>query len=377
MATTGFPRCSDGDVKIHLSSDPKDTFVLHSFQLSLHSSWFKASMSERWNGGDFTNTSVFGGRDGEKEHWEYELRFEKGTGDGMLMRKRASTDMEMMVGQDELIDMRVECLTAYKHLLGAVYHVKPRLPHGSFEKAKSSILQLASVAAIYDCGNIIEPHIDNHLSAHWRDQALSMCAEDPVSMLSFATSIKSEWIFMEAATNLVGTSSAIFDAAQAELQKLHVADLFNKKRAEFVETLRKCEYDMFCMQSEFRGEPFAHEATDFFCQYLRDSLGMQGLGSRLAHPEYARLYKTINASAIDNGNSYSRDLMHYIAVLGIDPVPITDVVMSRFAYVLQRARVILQPILKDASRRRNAQQSQDHGLLFMTVADEELPWVNK
>ena len=82
MATSGFPKFSDGDVTIHLSTDPKDTLVLHSYVLALHSPWFKASLSERWNGGDTGRASLIGSGDaqsqgGQKPHWIHELHFDK------------------------------------------------------------------------------------------------------------------------------------------------------------------------------------------------------------------------------------------------------------------------------------------------------------
>lgn len=51
MASHSFPQFSDGNVEIHFSNDD-EKFVLHSYVLALHSSWFKASLSERWNGGE-------------------------------------------------------------------------------------------------------------------------------------------------------------------------------------------------------------------------------------------------------------------------------------------------------------------------------------
>ena len=60
MASTTFPRFNDGDVEIHLSSTD-EKYVLHSYVLALHSPWFKASLSERWNNGGTQSTSIIGG----------------------------------------------------------------------------------------------------------------------------------------------------------------------------------------------------------------------------------------------------------------------------------------------------------------------------
>ena len=48
MASNGFPCFSDGNVEIHFNQSD-DKYVLHSHVLALHSSWFSASLSERWN----------------------------------------------------------------------------------------------------------------------------------------------------------------------------------------------------------------------------------------------------------------------------------------------------------------------------------------
>ena len=53
----GFPVFQDGDVEICLSRKPEDRFVLHSVVLGLHSSFFKASISERWSARNDETTS--------------------------------------------------------------------------------------------------------------------------------------------------------------------------------------------------------------------------------------------------------------------------------------------------------------------------------
>lgn len=46
-----FPRFWDGDVEIRFTQDGEDSYLLHSFVLALHSSWFKAGLNEKWNQG--------------------------------------------------------------------------------------------------------------------------------------------------------------------------------------------------------------------------------------------------------------------------------------------------------------------------------------
>lgn len=69
--STALPCHEDGDVEIHLSRKPEDRFVVHSVVLSLHSSFFKASLSSRWASGNR------GSADEGTIKWKYQSRFDK------------------------------------------------------------------------------------------------------------------------------------------------------------------------------------------------------------------------------------------------------------------------------------------------------------
>ncbi|KAL8768696.1 MAG: hypothetical protein Q9209_005114 [Squamulea sp. 1 TL-2023] len=62
-----FPVFDDGDVKIQLTRQPQHRFVVHSFVLGLHSTFFKASLDQRWSGGN--------AKSDEKIKSRYELAF--------------------------------------------------------------------------------------------------------------------------------------------------------------------------------------------------------------------------------------------------------------------------------------------------------------
>ncbi|KAL8991961.1 MAG: hypothetical protein Q9169_007494 [Polycauliona sp. 2 TL-2023] len=68
-STSQFPIMEGGDVEIWLTRKPEDRLLLHSFVLSLHSGWFKASLDERWANGvvDLPDATV---------KWMYILDFE-------------------------------------------------------------------------------------------------------------------------------------------------------------------------------------------------------------------------------------------------------------------------------------------------------------
>ena len=65
-------------MEIRLTRQPQHRFVLHSFILGLHSSFFKASLNQRWSGGETE------GNDNIK--WRYELAFD-GDGMGLLCKQ--------------------------------------------------------------------------------------------------------------------------------------------------------------------------------------------------------------------------------------------------------------------------------------------------
>lgn len=59
MAPNKFPEFNDGNVEIRFSNDDTN-FILHSHVLALHSTWFKASLSEQWSTGPWEQ-ALFGG----------------------------------------------------------------------------------------------------------------------------------------------------------------------------------------------------------------------------------------------------------------------------------------------------------------------------
>lgn len=69
MIEANFPVFQDGDVEIRLSRKPEDRYVRYSIVLSLHSSFFKASLSERWSG--LQRDSAPSG----SIKWRYQLQF--------------------------------------------------------------------------------------------------------------------------------------------------------------------------------------------------------------------------------------------------------------------------------------------------------------
>lgn len=387
MATQTFPQFSDGNVEINFSGTD-DKFVLHSWALALHSSWFKAALSERWNTGN--NENLLGGRN----HWIYELRFDKNSDIGLLMRKTtpgvaSSTDTEFIPGSKAqlantatesdktLHKARLACIKAHQDLLGMIYYVSPTFSHSSFETAKLSIMGIAKLAETYGCEHVTKIHIENHLRLY-KAEVLELCATDPVSMLQLAIATRSEWIFMEAATNLIGGAQASFDLALEDLKELQIADLMEKKRSLFKATLRDCEFDMFQIQARSQENRWPiHFAVSFFRQWLTEQLSL-GQGSRLAFG-YAQLYHMV-AYRLPPPPYVFGPLpieQHMVKFYGSATPAGIEVVSQEVTRIFAAAAAIIQPILIDKTRRQDKSNPMQRNLTFMGIEDEEIPWFKK
>ena len=270
----------------------------------------------------------------------------------------------------DLNTQRIAKVTAHQDMLSTLYHIQPAFSHSSFESARNSILQLADIAGLYGCEHVIKLHVENHLHLY-RTEVLDICASSPVSMLELAVAVKSEWIYMEAATNLLGQSNVSFDEAQARLSELKVADDFNKKRSEFSASLRSCELEMFCIRPTSLASWVCPTVVGFFRHWLSDELHL-GEGSGLCLG-YARVYRTIAEGKLP---SKARCLTYLSSTFG-DSADIYPTFEANLKRVFTFAADIIQPILVDLTRRQEKPKNVHQSLLFMSIGDDELPWVRE
>ncbi|KAK5132769.1 hypothetical protein LTR08_008654 [Meristemomyces frigidus] len=394
MGTSGFPQWSDGDVTIQLSSSPFDKYIVHSYVLSLHSPWFKASLSERWNGGDASSKTVFGssdtgGRDGHKSDWVYELHFDKcperqpqqrwQQAACFIFPEEASRQRSNFKAAIKLDDERLQSVRAHRDLLRILYHLAPGFSHESFDEAKASILQLATLADFYGCESIVELPVASHLRFHYQAIVLETCVHHPVDMLEFAVAIKSDWVFKEAATNLVGRSNRFFGNAKERLLELGIADLMNTKRARFCERLRACDARLSRVSTEaLHGKWQAALATSAFRHFLCDRL-KQGQGSDLC-PGYANVYHMICSSSLEARDCRRQHALLFAQTMfraaphvikADDSTPWVDKIFAS-------AAAILEPLRSRSVTARAPDRSDKHrALTFVGVAEHELPWAKK
>lgn len=379
MAT--FPKSGDENVEICLTSDKEDKILLHSYVLALHSKWFKASLSERWNA---SNTATEG-----KNHWVYELRFDKDSAFGLLARRGEGTDTSSSTtttteviphkipdnasqAAKDLHKQRMDRVHAHEQILGALYHIIPTFSHESLDSARTSVLLLAEAADAYSCQHIIKIHAESHLRLY-RNEVLDLCASDPIGMLELAKAVQSEWVFMEAATNLISRSNRYYNECEDRLRDMGVSELFSKKRAELHAKLLSCEMEMFMIQPSGRGWAHQH-AVHFFRQWLPEQLRSKA-GSNLG-PGYAALYRIIFRWA--HGTITPLENEGVVAFLSETFTNYAQMNMyAELRVTFVAAAEVIAPILKDATRRQDKMYDGYRTLTFMTISDHEIPWAGK
>lgn len=281
MASNCFPQFSDGNVEIHFTASEEDEkYVLHSWQLSLHSPWFKASLSERWKVDRPCDTA-----DG-KHRWIYELRFDKDSDEATLVQKASqdamphNDDSEMMIcdpgfscsvmkPMTSLLQDRIRVLKAHQDMFKAIYHVETFFRSCCVNHRKLALMKLAEVAQMYGCEDITKLPIENNVQKH-KFQFELRCADDPVDMIGFALAVKSKWVFCEAATHLLGRSDRFFENVQDEMEDLEVAEWLVQHRTKFRDTL--CRYELQLFRLEAEDGYYANAAVNFFRHWLTEQL---------------------------------------------------------------------------------------------------------
>ena len=376
----------NGDVEIQLSTTD-DKIILHGTQLTMHSPWFKASLSERWKTGNEATTP-----DG-KTYWVYELRFEKDSDMGILIRKTTSatsttTNAEFILGskgklpdntttaQRELHNRRLQCLKAHKDLLGAFYFFSPSISRSSFESAWASILSLAALASMYDCEKVVSACIENALLIH-QMEILKTCVSAPLDMLELATAVKSDWIFMEATTNLLGRSWRYLGVMQPRITEIGLSDLMLRKRAAFVLLLETVELLLFKIQPN-KNNWMSRMAVNYFKEWLSQQL-IDGKGSSLS-PGYGGLYYSIKQQRTVTPPSRKGALEAFLnEIRGAPNGVITrgewQELEAQLRSVFEQAWQVIEPVTRDKTMRQDKTPDTCRSLTCMEVQQDELPWI--
>ena len=127
---------------------------------------------------------------------------------GTEMTSESQTKLPKTIpkGMAKLHEQRRESVEAHRDMLGTIYHLAPAFSHEYFDKTRSSMLPLATVADMYGVHLVTNMHIGSHRCL-CHTEVLDICVINPVAMLELALPIRSGWIFMEAAAHCIGISS--------------------------------------------------------------------------------------------------------------------------------------------------------------------------
>ncbi|KAI9702050.1 MAG: hypothetical protein M1836_001394 [Candelina mexicana] len=414
MSKNAFPHFDDGDVQIRLSRDDKDVYILQSFILGLHSSFFKASLSERWTG----NTEVISAS--SKIKWRYELRFEEKGADGILVRQVGTphscthshilktcymlTVRDAQPGQSSdnmtttllysklegpvhqlsrtgllLNEQRSNAVAAHKQLLGALYHLPPALSTESFAKARPSINALLEISKMYECASIVTTQVEKHL-LQFSTEILAACTWDFFPMLKLSTEMRCDWMFKEAMIRLIGHHEMKTTRYRAKFDSLGIRELIDRKHAAFVNTLRDAEYRLFLevdtdVCKSKADHKYAVLAVAYFRKWLKQQINA-GNGSGL-DVEYAKLYHLIRYHASDQ-----EDMLQFLTeILSRPGRPLTQDIVHIFESHVQRlfqaARNIVAPLLVSNAKDVWGYRSLFAPLTFTVITDHDLPWKDK
>ncbi|KAK3050036.1 hypothetical protein LTR09_008691 [Extremus antarcticus] len=400
MAMEQFPRFSDGNVEITIGKSGSKLYsvLLHSHVLALHLQWFKASLSERWSGRDDGNFLQ-----GTQQHWEYELRFDKGSAVGILLPAHAATadtdlldpshkDWEQLDAKEDrdLFNERVYVAQGLVDVLELVYHIPisqyRNEPDDSFlGRPEKWLAALHEAGRVYGCEQVVGPVVDQYLS---RDQKaiVQECRSEPVALQKVALRYRTSWVFREAAAHLIGSDQPFWLAHKEEIKQLGIAKLLNRKRREFVKKLKETELELFKFNVgvENGEEPNVSPlASAFFQAWLTKQLkAKQGSG---LEPGYAEVYRRIWSQ--EYVQDFSGTLAEYLHSLQPHKPWPSDGDIVKLADSLHVVLPQLKGLVKDIMRKTTAAEVLDSdadagdedevlapNLTFMEVKDEELPW---
>ncbi|KAL9627254.1 MAG: hypothetical protein Q9204_006700, partial [Flavoplaca sp. TL-2023a] len=192
-----FPEFDDGDVEIRLTRQPQHRFVLHSFILGLHSSFFKASLNQRWSGGEAEGYGNI--------KWRYELAFD-GDGMGLLCKQTSNDGPEVLFFRQNLtppmsvpkkkLAARLEILEAHVQYLKAIYYVPFSICSTSSGDGLQQISRLVTTGDLYNNVKPLRVHIECFVNGNLDALRQSLQGHGP-DWLQIAMKLEIAWLFKE------------------------------------------------------------------------------------------------------------------------------------------------------------------------------------
>ncbi|KAI9722602.1 MAG: hypothetical protein M1812_001533 [Candelaria pacifica] len=421
MAKNAFPRFRDGDVQIRLSNEDENVLVLHSFVLGLHSTFFKASLSERWTNSE----ELISGS--SKIKWRYELRFEKGNADGILVRQvsphwvcESGCGIHMLtmnlpqpvhssVSSSTTVlhpntessasrsgkrrkapatptsEQRYNIIVAHEQLFGSLYHLPPSLPMTSFADASPLIDTLLATADMYNCTSPVAMQIERHLH-RFSSEVFAACASDFFKMISLSMKLKSGWMFKKSMGHLIASHEMKNLVYRTRFESLGIRGLIDAKHAAFVSLLRDTELRLFLEVNA--------ESSDDFCDvpivsYFRNRLSRkinEGQGSGLADG-YAKLYRCMGL-LVNRHEEETEEFIQNCIPLYQSPCSTSKEASRRhferrIKHYSKVAETIVQPLLEEKAAGlmdlgyENYMDMVSRPLSCVEITDADLPWKDK
>ncbi|SMR44922.1 unnamed protein product [Zymoseptoria tritici ST99CH_3D1] len=363
MANTP-PRFEDGDIEVRLSSSPRDTLVLHSHALILHSRWFNASLGRRWNAQNGLADPPFR---------VYELRFEKESAIGLLSRLgndttdestelhvRSSHHVSHVASEEEqgLSARRLGYIEAHRMLFNALYFDMHDFRTSPFIESLEQIRLLAEVSNAYGASHIVRGHIEMYMSLH--KHVHSVLKFDCGILFEIALALRSHAIFEIAAIAVTESDSVVFATQRPRLSELNVINLVLRTRAVRSEQLRACERTISQMLNKLY--PSDHRprlAERVFDQWLREQVAAQK-GSAMG-PRYYDLHQ--NISSLAKGDVLPWNRTSFTTILHtFRPDVSYDTMRQRFHELAMDATEIIK-------------KSQVSFHMEVRIDESDLPWV--
>jgi hypothetical protein len=230
---------------------------------------------------------------------------------------------------------------------------------------------LTEVADMYSCGQLVSGSIGTQLYKSFGSELLQQCIDYPVDMLELAMKVKCDWMFKEAATNLIGRARSVFEANLTRLEKLGLQDLFLEKRAQLRETLRELEWNLL-VNVTLEKDSYEPSVVRYATSLLRDFISTsvrQDWGSTMG-PGYARLYRLIKKGSWKTEYPWPGIWSKFIARRC--PADSLSTVLNDLN---EQAARLLAPVVKDETLAKTAAgRRMDKPLTCVVIRDNELPW---
>lgn len=316
------------------------------------------------------------------------LQFDKGTDFAMLVRKpdseslslpfRKILEIDSASGEDSCKQSgfpdQCDTVQAHYNLFCSLYHLPLPHEHWPISIAHAYHMKLATLGKMYGCEAVVGLDIER-LLGRCQDDILEDCVLEPNRNLSLAYEVKSDWIFKEAAINLVGHNNSCYEEARKRVKEAEIRELLDQKRADFVAALKACEYEMYSIQPRKDGGVMSYMAVSLFQLWLSETINQKDYGSGL-NPGYANLYHTIRLKKITLTTLTRRKVgQKYLdRLIGDFDEQDTKRLETQLSVVVSEAAEILQPILYDARRRGKGKDDEFRDLTFTKISDNELPW---